>query len=77
MVKGKFGKNIGKSQNIMELIVEDQNFSTESLLLLAESVLKNIVFEHIMRYFKQLQGTAKGNKFAPPFFLWVIWKIKF
>ena len=51
----------------MELIVEVQNISTESLILLAESVLKNSVFEHNMRYFKQLQGTAKGNKFAPPY----------
>ena len=67
-MKGKFGKNIGKSQNIMELIVEDQNILMESLLLLAESVLKNSVFEHSMRYFRPLQGTAIGNKFAPPFF---------
>ena len=51
----------------MELIVEVQNISTESLILLAESVLKNSVFEHNMRYFKQLQGTAIGNKFAPPY----------
>ena len=40
---------------------------TESLILLAESVLKNSVFEHNIRYFKQLQGTAIGNKFAPPY----------
>ena len=63
----------------MELIVEDQNILTKTLILLAESVLKNSVFEHNMRYFKQLQGTAIGNKFAPPYtiFLWVFWKIKF
>ena len=48
----------------MKLIVEDQNISTESLILLAECVLKNSVFEHNMRYFKQLQGTAIRNKFA-------------
>ena len=34
---------------------------------MAESVLKNSVFEHNMRYFKQLQGTAIGKKFAPPY----------
>ena len=34
---------------------------------MAESVLKNSVFEHNMRYFKQLQGRAIGNKFAPPY----------
>ena len=49
----------------MELIVEVQNISTESLILLAESVLKNSVFEHNMRYFKQLQGTTIRNKFVP------------
>ena len=34
---------------------------------MAESVLKNSVFEHNMRYFKQLQGTAIGKKFALPY----------
>ena len=29
--------------------------------------LKNNVFEQNMRYFKQLQGTAIGTKFAPPY----------
>ena len=51
----------------MKLIVEDQNILTKSLILLAESVLKNSVFEHNMRYFKQLQGTAIGKTFAPPY----------
>ena len=45
---------------------EDQTISTDSLILLAECVLKNNVFEHNMRYFKQLNGTAIGTKFAPP-----------
>ena len=46
---------------------EDQTTSTDSLILLAERVLKNNVFEHNMRYFKQLQGTVIGTKFAPPY----------
>ena len=46
---------------------EDQTISTDSLILLAECVLKNNVFEHNMRYFKQLNGTAIGTKFAPPY----------
>ena len=46
---------------------EDQTISTDSLILLAECVLKNNIFEHIMRYFKQLQGTAKRTKFALPY----------
>ena len=46
---------------------EDQTISTDSLILLAECVLKNNVFEHNMRYFKQLNGTAIEIKFAPPY----------
>ena len=46
---------------------EDQTILTDSLILLAECVLKNNVFEHNMRCFKQLQGTAIGTKFAPPY----------
>ena len=51
----------------MELIVEVQNISTESLILLAGSALRNSVFEHNTRYFKQFQGRTIGNKFAPPY----------
>ena len=46
---------------------EDQTISTDSLILLAECVLKNSVFEHNLRYFKQLHGTAVGTKLAPPY----------
>ena len=46
---------------------EGQTISTDSLILLVEFVLKNNVFEHNMRYFKQLNGTAIGTKFAPPY----------
>ena len=64
----KYGeRKIGKSQNIMELIVEVQNILTESLILLTGSVLRSSVFEHNTRYFKQLQGRTIGNKFAPPY----------
>ena len=44
---------------------EDQTISTDSLILLTECVLKNSVFEHNMRHFKQFQGTAIGTKFPP------------
>ena len=46
---------------------EDQTILTDSLILLAERVLKNNVFQHNMRYFKQLNGIAIGTKFAPPY----------
>ena len=46
---------------------EDQTILTESLILLAQCVLKNNVFEHNLRSFKQLNRTATGTKFAPPY----------
>ena len=45
----------------------DKSISTESLWELAECVLKNNVFEHDERFFKQMQGTAIGTKFAPSY----------
>jgi len=46
---------------------EDKTISTESLLELTELVLKNNIFEHDNRFFKQKQGTAIGTKLAPPY----------
>ena len=43
---------------------ENQTISTDSLILLAECVLKNDVFEHNMRYFKQLNGTSIGANYG-------------
>ena len=46
---------------------EDKTISTESLLELAECVLKNNIFEHNTKFFKQVRGTAIGTKMAPPY----------
>ena len=46
---------------------EDKAISTDSLMDLAECVLKNNVFEHDLSFFKQLGGTAIGTKMAPPY----------
>ena len=46
---------------------DDQSISTDSLMELASCVLKNNIFEHNSRYFKQKQGTAIGTKLAPPY----------
>ena len=46
---------------------EDKSISTESILQLAECVLKNNVFEHNEMFYKQLRGTAIGTKMAPPY----------
>ena len=46
---------------------EDKSISTESLMDLAECVLKNNIFEHDCHYFKQKRDTAIGTKMAPPY----------
>ena len=46
---------------------EDQSISTRSLMELAELALKNNIFEHDSKIFKQEQGTAIGAKFVPPY----------
>ena len=46
---------------------EDKSISTDSLMDLAECVLKNKIFEHNSSYFKQKQDTAIGTKMAPPY----------
>ena len=46
---------------------EFQTISTDSLILSAECLLKNNVFEHNTRYFKQLRQTTIGIKRAPPY----------
>ena len=46
---------------------EDKTVSTDSLIELAECVLKNnILFESSTSFYKQLRGTAIGTKMAPP-----------
>ena len=46
---------------------EDKTVSTDSLIELAECVLKNNIFEHNTSFYKQLRGTAIGTKMAPPY----------
>ena len=40
---------------------------TEALVDLASLVLKNNVFEHNGKIYRQKRGTAMGTKFAPPY----------
>ena len=46
---------------------EDKTISTDSLMDLADCVLKNNNFEHNLSFFKQPRGTAIGTKMAPPY----------
>ena len=41
--------------------------STESLMQLAEVVLRNTYFEFNDKFKKQKEGTAIGTKFTPPY----------
>ena len=52
---------------------------TESLIKMAEFVLKNNFFEFDSKVFQQIAGTAIGIKFAPPYacILWTNWKPNF
>ena len=45
----------------------DKTVSTDSLIELAECILKNNIFEHNTSFYKQLRGTAIGTKMAPPY----------
>ena len=44
---------------------KDKRTSTESLIELAECVLKNNIFEHNLSFYKQLRETAIGTNMAP------------
>ena len=46
---------------------KDKRTSTESLIKLAECVLKNYIFEYNLSFYKQLSETAIGTKMAPPY----------
>ena len=46
---------------------KDKAISPDSLIELAECVLKNNIFEHDKSVFTQLRGTAIGTKMAPPY----------
>ena len=46
---------------------KDKTVSTDSLIALAECVLKNNIFEHNTSFHKQLSGTAIGTEMAPPY----------
>ena len=45
----------------------DKQVTTDSLIELAELVLKNNIFEFSDKTYKQIRGTAIGTKFAPPY----------
>ena len=47
---------------------EDKVITADSLMELAECVMKNNIFEHNTCVYKQKQGTAIGTKMAPPFY---------
>ena len=46
---------------------KDKRISTESLIELAECILKNDIFEHNLSFYKQLRGSAISTKVTPPY----------
>ena len=45
----------------------DKQVTTDTLIELAELVLKNNVFEFSDKTYKQICGTAIGRKYSPPY----------
>ena len=61
-------KNVTPHTNKKALnTARDKRISADSLIKLAEFVLKNNIFEHNKSVFKELRGTAIGTKMAPPY----------
>ena len=50
----------------------DKSVSTQTLIDLAELVLKNNYFIHDEKIFKQIRGTAMGTRFAPSYAILVM-----
>ena len=48
---------------------QNKEVTTDTLVELADIVLKNNYFQFLDKTFKQKQGTAIGTKFAPPYYL--------
>ena len=46
---------------------DNKQISSDTLVELAEIVLKNNIFQFDEKTFKQVRGTAIGTKFAPPY----------
>ena len=46
---------------------ENKELTTDTLVELADIVLKNNYFQFLDKTFKQKRGTAIGTKFAPPY----------
>ena len=46
---------------------ERKTVMTDSLIELAECILKNKIIERNASFYEQLTGTAIGNKMAPPY----------
>ena len=67
-----FHPNIPHSEGLNSLrrfleLRENKQISSDTLIELAETVLKSNFFEFDQKTFKQVRGTAVGTKFAPPY----------
>lgn len=46
---------------------KEQTISTDTLIILAECILKNNKLDHDNSIFKEIRRTAMGNKMTPPY----------
>ena len=64
--------NIAHSEGLTSLrrvleLRDNKQISSDTVVELAEIVLKNNIFQFDKKTFKQVRGTAIGTKFAPPY----------
>lgn len=55
---------------------EDVSISTDSLIELAECVLKNNIIKHNLSFFKHLRVKAIKTKMDPPYVITVMWVLE-
>ena len=61
-----YGEGLASLYKFLE-IRENKQISSDTLAELAETVLKNKIFEFYEKTFKHKRGTAIGTKFASPY----------
>ena len=60
-------EGLNSLRRFLKLRNNNKQISSDTLIGLAEIVLKNDLFEFDQKTFRQVRGTATGTKFAPPY----------
>ena len=60
-------ESLASLRKFLDTRMEKKKVTTETLLELAEILLKNNIFQFSQKTLKQVRGTAIGTKFTPPY----------